>query len=127
MEFAQLTTPNEAGQMLLALIITIVNGGMASIVVEPVVNVLKLVLPKVSGKILLTFVAGLVTVAYWGAQYFNVGIEQISSIEKLIAAAANVILTFVTVFVAPQGLYRLALAAKAHNVGVPGTAYQRTK
>jgi hypothetical protein len=127
MEFAQLTTPNEAGQMLLSLIITIVNGGMASIVVEPVVNVLKLVLPKVSSKLLLTFVAALVTVAYWVAQYAGVDIEQIAPFEKAIVAVANVILTFVTVFVAPQGLYRLALAAKARNIGVPGTAHQRSK
>jgi hypothetical protein len=122
----------EAGNILGIAIATILAGGLSATVTTPLVNLLKLLdawrvkyLPAlgkntVSGNIVSLFVAALVTVIVWISQWAGVSV-QVNNVFDLIASILPPVLLFLATLTGQKALF--TQAAK-HDLPVFG--YQRT-
>ena len=127
METLQIMPVGEAGQVLLAAIMAIIAGGMASPVTVPVVNLVKFIMAKVgwqdkvSGNVLAALVAAIVTVVIWVARW--VGVElQVNNILDLLQTVIPPVVTFLGMFAGQKSLFSWAVRKE-----VPVVGYQRTK
>jgi hypothetical protein len=127
METLQIMPVNEAGQVLLAAIMAIIAGGMASPVTVPVVNLVKFILAKVGqenligGNMLAAIVAAVVTVVIWVSRWAGVEL-QVNNVLDLLQTVIPPVVTFLGMFVGQKSLFSWAVRKE-----VPVVGYQRTK
>jgi hypothetical protein len=127
METLNIMPVDEAGQVLLAAIMAIIAGGMASPVTVPVVNVLKFLLKKagqenlISGNMLAVLVAAVVTIGIWASRL--IGVEmQANNFMEWVRQAMPLVVSFLSLFASQKSLFSWAAAKE-----IPGVGYQRTK
>jgi hypothetical protein len=127
METLNIMPVGEAGEILVAALMAIIAGGMASPVTVPIVNVLKFLLKKVgrekliSGNILAVLVAVVVTIGIWASRLIGVEV-QANNFMEWIRQAMPLIVSFLSLFASQKSLFSWAAAKE-----IPGVGYQRTK
>jgi hypothetical protein len=127
METLQIMPVDEAGQVLLAAIMAIIAGGMASPVTVPIVNLVKFIMAKVgwekavSGNVLAAIVAAVVTVVIWVARWAGVEL-QVNNVLDLLQTVIPPVVTFLGLFAGQKSLFSWAVRKE-----VPVVGYQRTK
>jgi hypothetical protein len=126
METLNIMPVDEAGQVLLAAIMAIIAGGMASPVTVPVVNLVKFIMAKVglqdavSGNILAAIVAAVVTVVIWIARWAGVEL-QVNNVLDLLQTVIPPVVTFLGMFAGQKSLFSWAVRKE-----VPVVGYQRS-
>jgi hypothetical protein len=127
METLNIMPVDEAGQVLLAAIMAIIAGGMASPVTVPIVNLVKFIMAKVgwenavSGNVLAAIVAAVVTVIIWVSRWAGVEL-QVNNVLDLLQTVIPPVVTFLGLFAGQKSLFSWAVRKE-----VPVVGYQRTK
>ena len=126
METLNIMPVDEAGQVLLAAIMAIIAGGMASPVTVPIVNLVKFIMAKVgledavSGNILAAIVAAVATVIIWIARWAGVELQG-NNVLDLLQTVIPPVVTFLGMFAGQKSLFSWAV-----RKDVPVVGYQRS-